>query len=42
VKHPNAAVGGGTSGVGLLVVWALGYFGVSLSAEEGVMLSRGR
>jgi hypothetical protein len=39
VKHPNAAVGGGSSGLGLLVVWALGHFGVALSPEEGAAVA---
>ena len=34
-QHPNATVAGGTTGVGLLVIWILGNLGVQLSAEAG-------
>lgn len=41
MKHPNAAVAGGTTGVGLLVVWLLGRAHVAVSAEEGAGIAGG-
>jgi hypothetical protein len=40
-SDPNATVAGGTTGAGVLVVWLLGYFGVSLSAEIGAAIAGG-
>jgi hypothetical protein len=40
-NDPNAAVAGGTTGAGVLVVWLLGYFGVALSAEVGAAIAGG-
>jgi hypothetical protein len=40
-SDPNAAVAGGTTGAGVLVVWLLGYFGVDLSAELGAAIAGG-
>lgn len=37
--HPNAAVAGGTTGVGLLIIWLLGLLGVTLSAEAGAAIA---
>lgn len=37
--HPNTTVSVGGSGVGVLIVWLAGHFGVSLSAEEGVVIA---
>jgi hypothetical protein len=40
-NDPNAAVAGGTTGVGVLVVWLLGYLGIDLSAELGAAIAGG-
>lgn len=40
-SDPNAVVAGGTTGVGVLVVWLLGYFGVDISAEVGAAIAGG-
>lgn len=40
-SNPNAAVATGTGGVGVLVVWLLGHFGVAVSAEVGAALATG-
>lgn len=40
-QHPNAAVAGGTTGVGVVVVWLLGHFGVAVSAEVGAAIAGG-
>lgn len=37
-KHPNATTAGGAGGLALLVVWILGYFGITdIGAEEAVV-----
>ena len=38
-KNPNAAVAGGSSGVGVLAVWLLGHFGVAFTPEVGAAVS---
>ncbi len=38
-NNPNATVAAGSSGVGVLVVWLLGYFGVDLTAELGAVIA---
>lgn len=41
-SHPNAVMGGGAGGIGLLVVWALNrYLGAALDAEEGALIATG-
>lgn len=37
--NPNAATAGTSTGVGVLVVWLLGYLGVDISAEVGVLIA---
>jgi hypothetical protein len=37
-QHPNATAAGATTAPALLVIWLLGHFGVSISAEEGAFL----
>lgn len=39
MTHPNATVATGTTGAGVLVVWLLGHFGVSVSAEDGAAIA---
>jgi hypothetical protein len=34
-SNPNATVAGGSTGLAVLVVWAAGHFGFTLTAEEG-------
>lgn len=38
-RNPNATTAGGLTGVGVFVVWVLGYAHVSLSAEDATVLS---
>lgn len=41
-NHPNAVVGGASgAGVGTLVVWLLGRYGVSLDAEVAATIAGG-
>jgi hypothetical protein len=40
-NDPNATVAGGTTGVGVLIVWLLGRYGVNLSAEVGAAIAGG-
>ena len=40
-SDPNASVAGGSTGVGVLVVWLLGRYGVDLSAEVGAAIAGG-
>ena len=39
MKHPNAKVAAGGSGLSVLVVWVLGHFHVALSAEAGAIIA---
>jgi hypothetical protein len=41
VKNRNAAAGTGGGGLGVLVVWLLGHFGVDVSAEIGALIATG-
>ena len=41
MNNPNAAVAGTSGGLSVLVVWLLGRFHVSLSAEEGAVVAGG-
>lgn len=41
MKNPNATLTGGVTGIGTLVVWLLGRFHVSLSAEDGSIIAGG-
>lgn len=41
MKHPNAAVSGGTVTAGTALVWILGHFHVALTAEEGALIAGG-
>lgn len=39
MKHPNAAVAGGGSGLAVFVVWLLGHLHIALSAEDGAVVA---
>jgi hypothetical protein len=39
VKNPNAAVAAGGTSLSVFVVWLLGHFHVSLSAEDGAVIA---
>ena len=39
MKHPNAAVAAGGSGLSVFVVWLLGHFHIDLSAEDGAIVA---
>ena len=39
MKHPNAAVAAGGSGLSVFVVWLLGHLHVALSAEDGAVVA---
>ena len=41
MAHPNALTAGSTTGVGVVVVWLLGHFGVDISAEVGAAIAGG-
>jgi hypothetical protein len=38
-KNPNAAVAAGGTSLSVFVVWLLGHFHVSLSAEDGAVIA---
>ena len=38
-RNPNATTAGGTTGIGVVVVWILGHFGVAVSAELGAAIA---
>lgn len=40
-RHPNALTATGSGGVGVFVVWLLGYLGVDISAEIGALIATG-
>lgn len=41
MKHPNAAVAVGGTSLSTFIVWLLGHFHVSLSAEDGSVIAGG-
>lgn len=41
MNHPNATLAGGTTSVGVIVVWLLGRYHVNLSAESGAAIAGG-